>query len=686
MPPSAAFPAPASTLLFSASIEAPVTTAVGTPISLSDGLGPLLSSTMSLASGAPTTSSGLILSLVAGSTTIQVVSSRIAATVASSVLTTSGIPGSLTVNLSTVSSDAVLESSVALISFGTSSPAIFSTILPAGASRGTSSETIAAYSTVALNGLSLTGVTLLAPRSPTSCFTLPTPVSSMDMLAIAVVPETDYNLANPMILGFGDNGTVPVYISALASGNPYVLDLSSGNAVTGQLGLQIPGDEALVFDGTGMSLYTGNCSTLTQVAIDNFYSQLRILNGGSSSAITLKNPKRQAASTTNFTVDVAVDSYLKTSSSPNLTFGNTRCTLQSVGVSASTDNFTWSCMYPPPMGDTAVCATSLSSWLSDITMTSASPINSTEVLAIISPFLSLAGDSIMSLFPGADPALGLGLKFMQQVEAATKEAAVDVGASACDVLHEYDSDDLVIEDSGALGTQTIGSFMALPPPAIAINLEASATASITALPPRKANPTDNFLKQIATDFSSIFGAFTSWLGGLPGLLVEETGSVRLRPVASTPTQIMAISSIATLATMSLVRIQIPTVTVTHILGDGWLNPSTYVLGSGTSTMPQIPTMSADESDSTALITSGDDFSMLISSPTYASSNIIDHVVSQIAALSYSDAGIQTGHRWDLPASQKHGTGTTTIGASLGYDGHIVVVTTTITITNNEYRG
>lgn len=505
----------------------------------------------------------------------------------------------------------------------------------------------------------------------------------MDMLAIAVVPEMDYNLVNPMIFGFGDNGTIPEYVSAMSSGNPYVLDLSSDSSITGQLGLQIPGDEALVFDGSGMSLYTGNCSTLTQVVIDNFYSQLRAVDGASPSAAALKNWKRQAASTSNFTVDVAVDSYLKTSSfSPNLTFGNTRCTLQAATAGANIDNVTWSCMYPPPMGDTAVCAASLSSWLSDIAVTSASPANATEVLAIVSPFLSLAGDSIMSLFPGADPALSLGLKFMQQVEAATKQAVGDVGSSACDVLHEFDSDDLVIEDSGPLGTQTIGSFMTSPPAAVAINLQASATASIVSLPPRKANPTDNFLKQIATDFRSIFGAFNSWLGGIH-LFVEETGTMRVRPVAATPTGTLTITSTATMATPSLVRIQIPTVTVTHVLGDGWLNPSTYVVGPGTSRMPQIPTASVDRPEPTTTVPSGDNFLMSGSPPTYASSNLVDHVIAQLAAMDYGDAGVPSGHRWDLPTPQSHETETTTTGASLGFDGHVVVVTTTITIMNRE---
>lgn len=507
----------------------------------------------------------------------------------------------------------------------------------------------------------------------------------MDMLAIAVLPETDYNLANPMIFGFGDNGTVPGYVSAMSSGNPYVLDLLPYDTVKGQLGLHVPGDEALVFDGSGISVYTGNCSELTQVAIDNFFDQLRTISGAALSAPMSTNQKRQAATASSFTVDVAIDSYLKTPSfSPNLTFGDSQCTLQAASLGAIADNMTWSCTYPPPMGDIAICAAGLRSWLGGMTIPSAHPTNATEVLALISPFLSIAGDSILTLFPGADPALGLGLKFMQQVEAAAKEAVDDVGSSACDVLHAYDSDDLVIQDSGPLGTHTIGSFMTSPPAVVVVNLQAYATAFITALPPRKANPTDNFLKQIATDFRSIFGAFTAWLGGLH-LLVEETGSIRLRPVAATPTGTMTITSTATLATSSIVRVELPTVTVTHVLGDGWFRPSTYVVRSGTSTRPLMPTITADGLLSIAPDTSSEGPLPSISSPTYASSNLIEHVLAQLAALSHSDAGVAPGHRWDLPSPQNYETGTTTTGVSLGYDGHIVIVTTTITIMNGEHK-
>lgn len=515
------------------------------------------------------------------------------------------------------------------------------------------------------------------------------------MIAVAVVPQNDYNLNNPMIFAFGDNGTTPQYVSAMASGNPYVLDLSPENAVKGQLGLQIPGEDALVFDGTGMSLFTGNCSALTQVLVDNFYAQLGSMAGRSSrSANGPMVRKRQSSTLSTFAVEIAVDSYLHTPDfSPNLTFGDSRCVLQLNKMGSKTNNITWACTYPPPTGGVASCEANLESWLNDMTAPSTTPGNTTEVLATISPFLTLAGDSILDLFPGSDPALALGFTFMQQAENAARQAVGHVGSAACGVLHAFDSDDLVVEDSGLLGTQTLGSYMTAPPPSLAINLAASATAAFVNVPRRKVNPQDNFLKQIATNFKSIFGAFTHWLGGLgshktlsvPGLGgiggFQETESVPL--THSIPT----ITSTTQLATPSATQ-AVPTVTVTHVLGDGWFNPSTYIVGPDTSAMPQLPVMVSSGTDINAPSThtspiSLEEYSFLSASsnPTYASSNVIDHVIAQLAAMESGDTGIQTGQPWDTAGPPALETGTSTIEASSTAPGHVVVVTTTLTFFN-----
>lgn len=699
-------------------------------ITLSDGLGPLLSSSTSKTSSTPATSTDETTPTTptdTGDSIIAVLSDTLTPTAVSSDLSTSGVPQPLSVDLSSATEIPALDSSTALISFGTSSPAVLSTVLPPGASLGTSSQTLTTYPTIALGSASLTGVTLLAPRSPTSCFNLPTPAASLDLIAVAVVPQNDFDLSNPVFLAFGDNGTTPQYISAMASGNPYVLNLSPDSEITGQLGLQIPGEDALVFDGSGMSLYTGNCSTLTQVLVDNFYSQLGTMAGRSSRGVTSKGyEKRQASASSTFTVEVAVDSYLNTGSfSPNLTFGNSQCTLQSSNEGSDTNNITWACLYPPPTGGVAACESNLDSWLNDMTAPSATPGNTTEVLATISPFLALAGDSILDLFPGSDPALALGFTFMRQAELAAKQAVGHVGPAACQVMHAFDSDDLVVEDSGPLGTQTVGSYMTAPPPSLAINLAASATAAIVNIPRRKVNPTDNFLKQIATDFKNIFGAFTHWLGGLighgatgtaalsipslsvpalsvpalsvpalsvpgiPGLSVPgvpglgvpgigglgggggglvETGAL---PLANPDVTITATST----GIPSEFHIAIPTVTVTHVLGNGWFTPSTYVVGSDTSVAPQFPAKEPYEAGTVALSASTASFSLeeyqflsSSSSATFAHSSLVNDVVAQLASIEMADA-IEPGTMT---------SGTTTAGAAHGYSGHVVVVTTTLT--------
>lgn len=575
---------------------------------------------------------------------------------------------------------------------------------------GTSSKTVTTHATITLSEASLTGVTLLAPRSPTSCFTLPVPAASLDLIAVAVVPEHNYDLSNPILLAFGDNGTTPHYMSAMARGNPYVLDLSPNNDVTGQLGLQIPGEDALVFDGSGMSLYTGNCSTLTQVLVDNFYSQLGSMAGRSSRDVTVpKAKKRQSAASSTFTVEVALDTYLDTPEfSPNLTFGDSKCTIQLNKMGSETYNITWSCTYPPPMGPVATCEESLDSWLSEMTAPSNTPKNTTEVLATISPFLALAGDSILDLFPGSDPALALGFTFMRQAEKAAKQAVDHVGPAACEVMHAFDSDDLVIEDSGPLGTQTLGSYMTAPPPSLTINLAAAATATIADLPRRKVNPKDNFLKQIATEFKSLLGAFTHWLGGLggwgheaattstpslgapdpgfPGLVgmgsggLEETGTL---PLAN---PIVTITPTSTLDASSVVHVILPTVTVTHVLGNGWFTPSTYAVGPGTSAIPQVSVHGGAEAVTAPSITSTAPFTIeeyhflgSSSTATYAPLHIVDHVVGQLASMEMGDANVQADREdadtLDTPSLE---TGTTTTGAALGYEGYVVVVTTTVT--------
>lgn len=501
----------------------------------------------------------------------------------------------------------------------------------------------------------------------------------MDLVAVAVTPQDTVDLNNPMFLSFGENATNPQYIGAFASGESYILDLSPDNPISGQLGLQIPGDNALVFEGSGMSLYKGNCSLLSEVLIDDFYSQAGAVAGSvAKRARDMRvETERDALNSSTFTVDISLDNYLNTPDfNPSLIFGNSMCTVVSSATGKNTDNITWSCSYPSPEGGAAACAARLSTWLTDINSPSTTPQNTTEILATLSPLLALAGDSLTELFPGADPALGLGFVFMRQVEDALKEAVGDVGAAACDVMHAFDSDDLVIEDSGPLGTKTLGSFITEPPPSLAINLAASATASIVELPRRKANPTDNFLLQIATAFESLFAPFNSWLHGLPTLGifgVEETGMVHI-PMPITDDSLTTTTLTTTMASPhTVVHEEMPTVTVTHILGEGWFSPSTYVVGPGTTAGLEFPAFAKHGFN-------GDRSSQLSPVLTHSTSsaNIIDNVAANLAAM-YGDPGVRPEWHADWPSPvHEQGEATTTMGADMGYDGNIVLVTTTIT--------
>jgi hypothetical protein len=504
----------------------------------------------------------------------------------------------------------------------------------------------------------------------------------MDLVAVAVTPQDTVDLNNPMFLSFGENATNPQYIGALASGESYILDLSPDNPISGQLGLQIPGDNALVFEGSGMSLYKGNCSLLSEVLIDNFYSQAGSVAGGAAKRATdlRVDTRRDALNSSAFTVDISLDNYLNTPDfNPSLIFGNSMCTVVSSAAGKNTDNITWSCSYPPPEGGAAACAARLSTWLADINSPSTTPQNTTEILATLSPFLALAGDSLTELFPGADPALGLGFAFMRQVEDALKEAVGDVGAAACDVMHAFDSDDLVIEDSGPLGTKTLGSFITEPPPSLAINLAASVTASIVELPRRKANPTDNFLLQIATAFESFFAPFNSWLHGLPTLGIfgiEETGMVHI-PMPTTDDSFTTTTLTTTMASPhTVVHEEIPTVTVTHVLGEGWFSPSTYVVGPGTTTGLEFPAFDMHHG-----LASASDRGYQLSPPpilSLSSANIIDNAAADLAAM-YGDPGVRPEWHADWPSRvHEQGDATTTTGTDMGYDGNIVLVTTTIT--------
>ncbi|KAJ9136631.1 hypothetical protein NKR23_g9729 [Pleurostoma richardsiae] len=352
----------------------------------------------------------------------------------------------------------------------------------------------------------------------------------MSIIAVSINNVGDTNFTQPMLLYFGENATTPQYIGSVAGdGSAYTLDLSSSNASAGQLGLVLPGASSLVFNQDGIDLFSGDCSTVSSVNIDNFWNQAQSMGATNTTSFLGQSlgrwlEKRQSASVQNvsyFTVQVSIDSYINNGglALPNLTFGNTACTLDFTSLGTPLDNITWTCMYPPPGSGRQHCENGLSSWLYGNSSTQPSSGNtSVDALSTLNPLFASAGTSIATLFPGAGAGLSRGFTFLQRIEGVARQAVSFVGNTACGILHAFDQNTLVISDNGTLGTITIGAYASSPPAtSMAVNLASSATASETRPPPRILNPTDNLLRQIATIFPSLLAPFLSLIGALPTL-------------------------------------------------------------------------------------------------------------------------------------------------------------------------
>ena len=102
-------------------------------------------------------------------------------------------------------------------------------------------------------------------------------------------------------------------------------------------------------------------------------------------------------------------------------------------------------------------------------------------------------------------------------------------------------------------------------------------------------------------------------------------------------------------------------------------PSTYVVGPGTTTSLDFPAFAVHGFASDRI--SGPSSSSLTES---SSANIIDNVAADLAAM-YGDPDVRPEWHADWPSQVlAQGEATTTTGAAMGYDGNIVLVTTTIT--------
>lgn len=470
------------------------------------------------------------------------------------------------------------------------------------------------------------------------------PTASLEMLAVSVNQENDTDFSRPVFLYFANNATSPSYVGSITNGSAYTLDLSPNQTVAGQLGLSMPGAQSVVFDTSGIKLFTDDCNSVSSVKIDNFWGQLQAAGVSKPPTYAGNFPfsRRQLSASSpapaNFTVEVSVDSYLSsTLNSPTLMFGNTPCAMENSSVGPLLDNMTWTCEYPPRGSGKQHCQDQLSTWVNGNprgNSTAAPSRNGTGVLSAMGPFLGRAGPGVMRFFPGGDPALVVGLSFMQGVERVAKQAVTAVGSTACQLLHAFDQNELIVADNGTLGEHTIGAYVSMPPTSMAINLAYTATAVAHNPPARIVNPADKLLKQLA----SIFPLVGSLLGGLPtpslpllgGILGMPTEGLSVSATATTTTTTSSfsgtITSMVSMPQANAVADVSPTVTVTHVLGEGWFTPSTWVMGASTTLIHDANLAAVTEA--------------LSAIQSSAPVDVIKEVLAKLASIGAESSGVQ----------------------------------------------
>ena len=343
-------------------------------------------------------------------------------------------------------------------------------------------------------------MTLYPASSPTSCYSLPVPVSSLDSVAYHTNDEEfsdsesgTTGAENPIFFYVGSNATSPQYIGTTINGSQVLLDLSSEASQSGHLAVVLSGGQSLVLNNDGIHLYQDGCESVSSLAIANFTHQLASLgaapHGPAQPQSQSRMVKRQATQETNFTVEVQMDKIVDANApQPNMTFGSSPCTFQSINSSTDSDTVIWICQYPGEHNGQMTCENGFRSWVNG---SSGSPIpsprNVTDLIDYISPFLDNTAAAIGNFFPALTPILSQVTPFIQQTQQALTDTVQFGGAAMCQLLHQNDINQLLMQVPGMSSTYTVGAFVSPPLPVISANL-VKPTASPTKEPPREVLP------------------------------------------------------------------------------------------------------------------------------------------------------------------------------------------------------
>lgn len=343
--------------------------------------------------------------------------------------------------------------------------------------------------------------------SPTSCYELPTPIASLDVVAFSVSHISDTNI-DPVLFYLADNATVPVYVATFIDGHRVLLDVSANSSTAGRVALAMPRGESIVFDATGIHHFDARCESVWSVDIDGFLDQT------TSIAFPLPDSRLVASSfrvrddagvdtdaDSTFSVTIQVDDFVGNQlMAPQLSFGPTACNLVKQQLGTVWSNFTWECDFPGENSSVKRCANAFSSWLEPSFLQpegegSEQSKKDIPLFNVLPGFLDEACSPIISLFPNLSQPLGDGLDWISKAHVAVLDAVAGGALAMCSALHQSDQYGLLFSDPGLSDTHTVGVYHS-PPVSTIVGQVASRTTVMTRAPPEVVIPT-------VTDFPSV---------------------------------------------------------------------------------------------------------------------------------------------------------------------------------------
>ncbi|KAK3382119.1 hypothetical protein B0T24DRAFT_685890, partial [Lasiosphaeria ovina] len=363
----------------------------------------------------------------------------------------------------------------------------------------------------------LSDITIQPASSPAWCYSLPTPLSALDAIALSVdraspTATSTASVADEDAVFFyvGDNATAPEYVGALVDGSPFLLDISSNASAAGHVALVSSATgETLVFDAAGMHRFAPGCVAVSSVLVAGFMDQMvdivsqmpvtqSNIFGRDSVAVAQKLARSksvQKMAETNFTVVVEVDDIIDALlREPHVFFGPSECNFLSRDDKAGGDwaVLSWTCQFPGANSGEKACEAAFHSWLEPggtIATSTVIPISNGHDLFLCLPqFVRAAGAPLTDLMPGIDAQLQRGLGWLAHAaQAAVVDAAEAGGKALCRVLHAADEYPVLFSDPGIGAAHTIAMYVSPPVPTIVETL-ASRTTRVTREPPRAVIP------------------------------------------------------------------------------------------------------------------------------------------------------------------------------------------------------